>query len=394
MRQDLDVIVTGFDVDQRQAETGMMRLFGLEHLRAKRFVDQLPVVAKRCSDRASADRYADALRSIGARVDVRPHAAAFRDSLPPVATTSLPAPSPELAARLRESLRVSRAADSAIARFREQEGLEPLEPLEQQLGFDPYNPSIPKAPPLPHDLSRMPNAALQRPSDRPEWMVSDRLSLTPDAESGVPPALQRHDAQPPPRGRPSRDSGMRPRRNTPDPASTVGMAHAARASVRPGMSGHAPAPKLTQTPWSRRALRAWPVWLGALLLTGAGVWRSGMLLSDADHRRESWRAEGIIAGEHQEMRAFLAKGGNVVQGVDDAALRDLIDKLERAGSPKLYAIDIEGAVGAQRAGAILVELPRGATARRTIFFHAAEAQGRGNSPTVDTGALHLVIAFR
>jgi hypothetical protein len=72
MRQDLDVIVTGFDVDQRQAETGLIRLFGLEPLRAKRFVEQLPVVAKRCTDRAMADRYADALRALGARVDVRP----------------------------------------------------------------------------------------------------------------------------------------------------------------------------------------------------------------------------------------------------------------------------------------------------------------------------------
>ena len=160
------------------------------------------------------------------------------------------------------------------------------------------------------------------------------------------------------------------------------------------MSGHAPAAKPTQTPWSRRALRAWPVWLGALLLAAAGVWRSGMLLSDADRRRESWRVEGIVAGEHEEIRSFLAKRGNVMQGVNDAALRDLVDKLERAGAPKLYAIDIEGVPGAWRAGAILVELPRDANARRTIFFHAAEAQGRGNAPTVDTGALHLVIAFR
>jgi hypothetical protein len=390
MRQDLDVIVTGFDVDQRQAETGLIRLFGLEPLRAKRFVEQLPVVAKRCTDRAMADRYADALRALGARVDVRPHAAAFRDSLTPVATTSLPAPAPELAARLRESLRMSRAADSAIARFREQEGLEPLD----ELGFDPYNPAIPKAPPLPSDLSRMPNATLQRPSDRPEWMVADPLSLTPDAQSGVPAALERHDAQPPPRGRPSRDSGMRPRRATPDHAVSVGMAHAARASVRPGMSAPPPANKRADTRRSRRILRSWPILLGALLLAGAGVWRTGVLQNDSDRRRESWRAEGIVAGEHQEMRVFLAKPGRVVQGVDDATLRELLDKLERAGATKLYAIDIEGSGAGQRAGAILVELPKQPDARRTVFFHAAEVQGRGNSPTVDTGARNLVIAFR
>jgi hypothetical protein len=390
MRQDLDVIVTGFDVEQRQAETAMVRLFGLEPMRAKRFVEQLPVVAKRCSDRALADRYAEALRAIGARVEVRSHGAAFRDSLPPVATTSLPAPPPELAARLRESVRVSRAADSAIARFREAEG---LEPLSSELGFDPYNPAIPKAPALPRDLARMPNAKLERPSDRPEWMVSDPLSLTPDAASGTPPALQRHDAQPPPRGRPSRDSGMRPRRSTPDGKVAVGVAHEARASVRPGMSGHAPARTATFVPWRRRVLRAWPALIGALMLAGVGAWQAGWTKTDADRRREVWQHEGTRAAEHEDIRTFLARPSNLVQGIDETSLRDLVDKLERAGATKVYAIEIERTGETRRAGALLVELPRDPAARRTLRFHAAEAQGGSDAPAVDNGERHMVIAF-
>jgi len=391
MPPDLDVIVTGFDVEQRQAETGMIRLFGLDPLRARRFVEQLPVVAKRCSDTAMADRYAEALRAIGARVDVRPHAAAFRDSLPPVAATSLPAPAPELAAKLRESLRVSRAADSAIARFREAEG---LEPLDSELGFDPYNPAIPRAPAIPHDLARMPNANMQRASDRPEWMVADPLSLTPDARSGTPPALQHFDAQPPPRGRPSRDSGMRPRRNTPQPNVAVGMAHAARASVRPGMSGHAPDKPVAPVPWPRRLARAWPLVLLVVVLAGAAVWQAGWLETDAHKRLEAWRAEGILGHEHEEARAFLARPGHVVRGIGDAALRALLDKLDRAGVPSIYAIDITE-VGAERqAAALLVTLPSASAARQTVRFYAAEAQGLGSVPVVDRHEHFLVIAFK
>lgn len=392
MPADLDVIVTGFDVEQRQAETGMVRLFGLEPLRAKRFVEQLPVVAKRCSDTATAERYAEALRAIGARVDVRPHAAAFRDSLPPVAATSLPAPAPELTAQLRESLKVSRAADSAIARFREAEG---LEPLASELGFDPYNPSIPRAPAIPHDLARMPNAALQRPSDRPDWMVADPLSLTPDASSGAPPALQppHVDAQRPPRGRPSRDSGMRPRRNTPEPNSAVGMAHAARASVRPGMSAHTPTTPAVRLSWRRRIVRLWPLALGVLALAAAAAWQAGWLRSDADGRRETWRSEGIVANDHEEVRAFLAKPGHAVRGIGDDALRALLDKLERAGVPSIYAIDITAVGAARHASALLITLPADSAARQTVRFYVAEAQGRGSAPTLDRGGHYQVIAF-
>ncbi len=390
MPPELDVIVTGFDVEQRQAETGMIRLFGLDPQRAKRFVEQLPVVAKRCSDSATADRYADALRAIGARVDVRPHAAAFRDSLPPVATTSLPAPAPELAAKLRESVRVSRAADSAIARFREAEG---LEPLDAELGFDPYNPSIPRAPAIPHDLARMPNATLQRPSDRPEWMVADPLSLTPDAGSGIPAALQPHlDAQHPPRGRPSRDSGMRPRRHTPQ---TVGIAHAARASVRPGMSGHTPDKPVTSVPWPRKLARAWPGLLLALLIAVVGAWRAGWLQTEAERRLAAWSAEGILAHEHQEVRAYLAQPGHVVRGIGQAELRALLDKLERAGVKSVYAIDITAsAAKQQQAAALVVTLPAGVAARQTVRYYAAEAQGLGKTPVVDRHEHYLVVAFK
>ena len=47
MDEELDIVVTGFDVSDRLAEAGLTRVFGLNAQQARRFVRDVPFVAKR-----------------------------------------------------------------------------------------------------------------------------------------------------------------------------------------------------------------------------------------------------------------------------------------------------------------------------------------------------------
>lgn len=269
MHETLDIVVTGFEVDEREAEAGLVRVFKLDPRRAQRFVRELPKTAKRGADRQSAERYADALRSIGATVELRPANAKYRsEASSPGASLPVPtAPSASLANRVDESQRVERATADAIARFRASEGLDSdLLPS----GFDQYNPTIPKAPPIPADLTRLGNAPLPRMSDPPPWVVTDKQAMIGSGFERVsdsdgpfyaerPPPVDSGDS--PGTSRPPRYAG--PQSISPG---AVGMAHSAVASGRPGMSIAAePSSPVVQRGGGRlRAL--WPIALVVLVL--------------------------------------------------------------------------------------------------------------------------------
>jgi hypothetical protein len=265
MDEELDVILVGCEVDQRQVEAGLVRVFGIEPREARRVLGALPALAKRGASRALAERYFSALRSIGATAELRPMDApgssAYANGI-----EQLPVPASALVAHVDESMRVQRATERAIKRFRAAEG---LDEHDDGPGVDLRNPAIPKAPPLPRDLSRMPNAATPRWSDPPSW------SEPPGDQNGsLAPVREHVDAQPPPppSGTPPASgpqlrnqvhASMRPH--------SVGLAHGARASVRPGLS--APIPQVTAT--RRLARGRWAVLLLSLLAAGLYVlWRS------------------------------------------------------------------------------------------------------------------------
>jgi hypothetical protein len=285
MDEELAVIVTGFDVDQRRAEAGLMGVFGLDAARARRFVRELPAVAKTCGNRGAADRYAQALRSIGARVEIQSAASAAAEGRP--SPSSLPIPAPSIMARLDESTRVERETLRAIERFRAAEGLDAAG--EPPLDLDPINPSIPRAPPVPHDLAKMPNAKLPRWSERPAWMMTDPLEQGERSDpSGTQSPRPHNDAKPPPPpATPVRllDStaasrAAHPRAGQPEPSrsmrpSAVGLAHAAKASVRPGI-GLLSWWRIAGRDARRRRLRqAWLTAVALVVLMAGALWLWG-----------------------------------------------------------------------------------------------------------------------
>ncbi len=81
MEEQLDIYVRGF-VRGSSPELGLVRLFHLHPLRALELVQSLPRTVKHRVTRAQAERYAQALRQIGAEVELRPSAIAPQRIIP------------------------------------------------------------------------------------------------------------------------------------------------------------------------------------------------------------------------------------------------------------------------------------------------------------------------
>jgi hypothetical protein len=186
MQERLDIVVTGFAEPHEIAAQRLARLFGIDAPTASRFVTALPQVAKRALSPSEAGRYIAALESIGARVELKP-------------TGSLAVPA--------------------------------------------HDPTIPKAPRVPADLARMAGRPRLGEALRPDWLLSDTLEqleqddLSPrHTDAQLPPPLRTeehrlsqralHEPQ-------TSDAELRAARSV----KAVGLAHAATASIRPGMSG-------------------------------------------------------------------------------------------------------------------------------------------------------------
>jgi hypothetical protein len=394
--EDLDIIVTGFEVDQLRAEAGLMRVFGLDAQRARSFVTQLPVIAKRCNELQAAERYAHALRSIGARIELRPHAATSQP--PPPSGHSLPPPSSLQVERMRDSVRHTSASERAIARFRATEGLENQNPASSNApasnSIDLYNPVIPKAPALPRDLPQLPNRAHSAKPEHPDWMVSDPLELTPESDGNTPSGLRtpevetvRSSARPSskPTARPGHGSNRAPSERLSDRPRSVGLAHAATASGRPGLS----AVSLEAKPGASlrsRWLKATAVLAAVAALAVVIARWSGQLLTEDERLVRAWGQEGIAAGEHAPARAWLSGPGHHLRGLDGTAAERLLDQLERAGATRVFAIRISGSSSDHpEASAVLVELPADKVPRRTILWQLAGARGEQAAPLSDEG---------
>jgi hypothetical protein len=383
--EDLDIVVTGFEVEQGRAEAGLMRVFGLDSERARNFIDQLPVVAKRCSGRSAAERYAHALRSIGARIELRPHVEprGFLDG------TSLPPP--DGLGGSDDSRRT--ASERTIARFRASEGLDDLKRTPS--GLDLYNPVIPKAPTLPHDLRQMPNGPRseapersRKPgpsSDQPEWMVSDPLQLTPESDGSIAPGLRPSDSLPPRDSSPSSNPAPASSERLSERPRSVGLAHSARASGRPGLSAPNSSLDATRTSTRRRIARAAAVVVAIVAVVLVYLRVTDQLLSAEERLEHAWRAYGIDPGEHAPAREWLSEEGHRLHGLDDAPLDQLLEKLDRAGAPRIHVVGIKAVEGGEEASGLLVEMPTDKAVRRTILWHLAATRGRADAPLVDAG---------
>lgn len=393
MNEELDIIVTGFDVTDRQAEAGLIRVFGLDTQRAHRFVRELPTVAKRCPNPTSAERYAHALRSIGARVELRgvaslkpSDAAALRPT-----HSSLPIPAPSVMAQLHESMRVERMTARAIRLFRASEGLGHERASSKLDDVDTLSPRIPKAPPVPRDLHKMPNAALPRYSDRPAF--EDESADRAGAAAGAPSPRAHADARPPPPlvG----DAGSAEAVAESIRPHGIGLTHTTTASKRPGLSDLAAWHQLRRAQQTRRSRRR--LWAGAALLllpAYAGLHFSGVLESDDDRRRKVWADSGIEAGDHAEAAAWLQDPSHRLVGLDSSAARQLVERLERAGARGVYAVRIRSTPQGYSAGALIVDLPAAAAVRRVILWHCAKARGLEHSLVPDRGERYHLLTWQ
>jgi hypothetical protein len=179
MDKELDIVVTGFDVGESQAARGLAQAFDLSPAQAERFVRDVPRIAKRGASREEAERFAQTLRALGARVETLPSAAP-RSTLPTrMAKTDEPAFSHD------PWTSDAPPADDVGMRFRASGSLM----MTSMPPDSVLNPVFPKAPLVPHDMHRMPNAAMALPSLRPE---------DPSGDVGDDPFHRHTDAQMPP----------------------------------------------------------------------------------------------------------------------------------------------------------------------------------------------------
>jgi hypothetical protein len=280
MTEELDIILTGLELEHGQVEAGIVRVFGIDPRDARRLLRELPAVAKSGAPRAVAERYVAALRSIGARVELRPTGSRSTHERA-AGAVSLPLPAPEQIARVDESIRVQRETARAIKRFRAAEGLdaESLDAVDpENPSLDLWNPEIPKAPLVPRDLAKLRNAA-RRFSDPPsghghddgDGDTQEDLELAAPARSHAdaqlpPPVEERHSR---PSHVPSSSDHFAIRSRRP----SVGLAHAATASIRPGLSSYFARSVPQHKPRRLRAL--WALALLLLLTAGAvALWLS------------------------------------------------------------------------------------------------------------------------
>jgi hypothetical protein len=264
VEEELDIVVTGWDVDAKKAQAGLARVFGMQARKADLLLHGLPAVAKRSVPRSQADRYVKALRSIGAHVQLERSAASrMTPSAAPAKSASLPPPATDAPAR--QAIESERAAAELVARFRAAEGLDAEEPPTKET----LNPLIPRAPPLPHDLSRMPNASTGLrslpPVDGPDGNRDP--SMRPrhtDAQLPPPITLDGSEPEVDPLAPIGATEDVFAPVAAPEAPKSVGLAHSATASIRPGVSA------VSQWSMTRPKQRRWllPVVVGVLVCLG------------------------------------------------------------------------------------------------------------------------------
>lgn len=188
MDEQVDVVVLSFEVSAERAAAELARVFGLGAQEARAFVDGVPRAAKHATSQALGERYAEALQAIGARVELRPVQTASSGR------PSLPEPSAQKDVDLLQ-LGIEDSEENVIERFRHARGVSPsMDPAREAAA---YEERIPRAPALPRDMDRMPNAILPRWSARPTDDKPVYSAAPPRGHSNadMPPAFSFSDEE-------------------------------------------------------------------------------------------------------------------------------------------------------------------------------------------------------
>lgn len=269
MKEEIDIFIVGLDISSPQVAQGIARVFGLDTRTAQRFVQNLPRVVRRAASPAIAERYVNALRSVGARVECRP-------SLPPPPNPEpeLPAPSNASMADVAKTMEIERATQDAVERFRFAEGISPS--MDPAMEAGAANPFIPKAPLVPHDMDRMPNVNLPRWSARPMHENNPYSAAPPRAHSDadLPPAFGfgvKFESDPAPASTPDESAGV-----APPQARSVGLAPGAREFHRRSSPTPTPAPRRgspsASSPAPAKGATRIALGLVVLAAIGAALW--------------------------------------------------------------------------------------------------------------------------
>ncbi|MDD9938676.1 MAG: hypothetical protein OXT09_34010 [Myxococcales bacterium] len=397
MSDEVDIVVTGFDVDARQAEAGLVRLFGLDGADARRFLQELPTIAKRGASPSTAKRYVEALQSIGARVDCVPAKPGERGGMalgePPV---SLPAPPSSMMQELHRSMRVDRATEEAIDRFRESEGMPSRPPSDRPVapdrvmsfGPDPMNPRIPQAPRLPN-MDGMPNALPSAHDSLPAW----RTGTAPSDGEGVKTF---QSSLPGDDGRTTSSISDRAfqsgRVPITDQSRATGATQHSHGVAQPSSDSIRAMQRVGQAQREERSRRRRAIAglaLGAVTIATVVAFWLTREDSELDQLRLRIEAAGIQAGNVTPAHAWLEDATRTVRGLGAADAQSLVSDLSRAGASAILAVRIDG----EAAGALVVVLPKESDARRTVLWQVARAQGREPSLDDDQGQRFVELKF-
>ena len=371
---ELDVHILGFSGSAEDAARGLMEIFGLEAAAAREFVASVPRVAKGKATPEEAERYVEALKEIGARVECRPTSPQHR-------TTQS-----ELARRKRE---VEQETEDAVKRWRASEGREPDSEARAQ--------NMPPNPRVPEDL--MAHRAKVGWTDPPHlgrspavedslmgsWISRDPLDHVDGAPSSAPLELTSSTQAIADRGSAQRDSPhpVGPRR-------AVGMNTRGDDEFEPTRPGSLLSTRMRSGSASASGpgLRFWVLMIGlAALAALAYVVINGN--SEERARITAWERQGITGGKHEPAESMLRTDGEL-RGLSGPEAAELVERFRRGGAVEVWAAGISGEGKGRVAGQLIVEMPVTEQDRRTVLWQGGRTLGQAD-PIRDEGQAYLAI---
>lgn len=321
---------------------GLEQVFGIDASRARAIHDSIPRVVRRNATRTDAEEIAGALRRLGAKVELRPHQDPSA-SPRPAARASVAGP---LAPRLSGlGLPVQSPPSPSPAA--------PAQPPPTSRSLDPLDPFTEGAP---LELEFEPRAKKQPVAEPPSGAAHDAGLPLPDAPPEAPPPRATHASTP--RGQHAR-----------------GEAPAIEA---------APPSALARAPLWMRVLGGF---IGLSLLFWGGRcayrWHEGSMPPSASELAErSAQRRAAVLAQAVALDVFLerpAAGLGRERGRNNA----FVDRLRRAGAPRLLVTDIADVPSGDVAFTLVVALPQDAETRDRVRLEIA----RYDTPDVSAETL-------
>jgi hypothetical protein len=127
------------------------------------------------------------------------------------------------------------------------------------------------------------------------------------------------------------------------------------------------------------------------LAVGAGVQR-GWFETDADKLEGAFAQDGIEPGRYEDAAAFAERLGARVSGLEPDALQGLLEGLRRSGAPRVWAVGVTDGGAEPTATGLVVELPRDAGARSTVYFQHLRRVSPG-APEPADGQRFVLLQF-